>query len=67
MGLLNGKLIFKTLPEGSPDKTKVICHYCLCELLSHCNTLSLKYLLQVKLTADAETLISFCQRQTNVE
>ena len=27
-GLLNGKFIFKTLPDGSLDRTKVICRYC---------------------------------------
>ncbi len=29
-GLLNGKFSFKVLPNGSLDKTKVICIYCKC-------------------------------------
>nr|XP_054591163.1 E3 SUMO-protein ligase ZBED1-like [Nothobranchius furzeri] len=71
-GLLNGKFPFKTLPDGTTDKTKVICVYCRCELSYHRSTSSLKYHLLAKHTADAEsppphrkqtTLESFQQRR----
>ncbi len=63
-GILNGKFSFKALPDGLLDKTKVICIYCRCELSYYCSTLSLKYYLLAKLTADAESPPSPCQGQT---
>ena len=53
-GLLNGKFSFKALPHGSLNKNKFICIYCQCELSYHWSTLSLKYHLLAKHTADAE-------------
>ena len=52
MGLLNGKCIFKTLPDGSFDRTKVICRY------YRRSTSSLKYQLLAEHAADAEILHS---------
>ncbi|XP_077065477.1 E3 SUMO-protein ligase ZBED1-like [Siphateles boraxobius] len=49
--LLNGKFTYKKLPNGSIDKTKVICVYCRCELSYHRSTSSLKYHLMAKHTA----------------
>lgn len=54
-GLLNGKFTFKKMPDGSLDKTKVICMYCRVEMNYHRSTSSLKYHLQAKHTADAES------------
>lgn len=34
-GLLNGKINVKSLPDGSLDKTKVICIYCKAEFVNH--------------------------------
>lgn len=53
--LMNGKFTFKKLPDGSIDKTKVICVFCGCELSYHRSTSSLKYHLMAKHTADAST------------
>jgi len=33
--ILNGKFTFKKLPNGSIDKTKVICVFCRCEQSEH--------------------------------
>ena len=44
-----------TLPDGSVNRTKVICTYCQHEMSYHRSTLSLKYHLQAKHTADAES------------
>lgn len=46
--ILNGKFTFKKLPNGSIDKTKVICVLCRCELSYHRSTSSLKYHLMAK-------------------
>ena len=54
-GLMNGKFIFKTLLDGFVDRTKVICTYCRHELSYHWSTLRIKYHLQAKHTADAES------------
>lgn len=54
--ILNGKFNFKAMPDGSLDKTKVICIYCRCELRYHRSTSSLKYHLLAKHTAEAENL-----------
>ena len=54
-GLMNGKFTFKTLPDGSVDRTKVICTYCRHEMSYHWSTSSLRYHLQAKHTADAES------------
>lgn len=53
--ILNGKFSFKKLPNGSTDKTKVICAYCNCELSYHRSTSSLKYHLTAKHTANANS------------
>ncbi|XP_038149644.1 E3 SUMO-protein ligase ZBED1-like [Cyprinodon tularosa] len=50
--ILNGKFSFKKLPNGSIDKTKVICVFCRCELSYHRSTTSLKYHLMAKHSAD---------------
>ena len=42
-GLMNSKFTFKTLPDGSVDRTEVICTYCRQEMSYHWSTLSLKY------------------------
>ena len=44
--LMNSKFTFKTLPDGSVHRTKVICTYCRHEMSYHWSTLSLKYHLQ---------------------
>ncbi|XP_040208642.1 E3 SUMO-protein ligase ZBED1-like isoform X2 [Rana temporaria] len=53
--ILNGKFTFKKLPNGSIDKTKVICGFCGCELSYHRSTSSLKYHLMAKHTADGNS------------
>lgn len=53
--LLNGKFSYKTLPDGSVDKTKVIRRYCRCELSYHRSTSSLKYHLMAKHSADSNS------------
>ncbi len=53
--ILNGKFSYKALPDGSLDRTKVICIYCRCEFSYHQSTSSLKYHLSAKHTADAES------------
>ena len=52
---MNGKFTFKTLPDGSVDRTKVICTYCRHEMSYHWSTSSLRYHLQAKHMADAES------------
>ncbi|XP_075779778.1 E3 SUMO-protein ligase ZBED1-like [Pelodiscus sinensis] len=47
-GLLNGKFIFKKLPDGSLDKKTVICNYCKAEFQYHRSTSSLQYHLRAK-------------------
>jgi len=67
-GILNGKFSFKALPDGSVDQTKVICNYCRCELSYHRSTLSLKYHLLAKHTADADSPAPAARlRQTTLE
>ena len=44
---MNGKFTFKTLPDGSVDRAKVICVYCRHEV-DHLSTLNLKYRLQAQ-------------------
>ena len=53
--ILNGKFTYKKLPNGSVDKTKVICIFCSCELSYHRSTSSLKYHLMAKHTTDAKS------------
>lgn len=53
--LVNGKFHFKTLPDGSLDRTNVVCIYCKAEFSYHRSTSSLKYHLSAKHTADAES------------
>ena len=53
--ILNGKFSYKVLPDGSLDRTKVICIYCRGEFTYHRSTTSLKYHLSAKHTADAES------------
>ncbi|KAF0041313.1 hypothetical protein F2P81_007211 [Scophthalmus maximus] len=53
--ILNGKFTFKKSPNGSIDKTKVICVFCRRELSYHRSTSSLKYHLMAKHTADANS------------
>lgn len=68
-GILNGKLRFKALRDGSlirtHSKSKVICIHCRCEL-SYRSTLSLKYHLLAKHTADAESPALPQKRQTTL-
>ena len=45
--LLKGKFIFKKLPNGNLDKTKVVCTLCNAELVSRSSS-SLKYHLNAK-------------------
>ena len=52
---MNGKITFKTLPDGSIDRTKVIYTYCWHEMSYHWSTSSLRYHLQAKHMADAES------------
>ncbi|KAL3983475.1 transcription elongation factor SPT4 [Sarotherodon galilaeus] len=66
-GLLNGKFHFKAMPDGSLDKTKVICIYCRCELSYHRSTSSPKYHLLAKHTGNAESPLPSCQRQTTLD
>ena len=47
-GLLQGKYIFKKLPNGNLDKTKVICTLCNTELVYCRSSSSLKYHLKAK-------------------
>ncbi|XP_077057585.1 E3 SUMO-protein ligase ZBED1-like [Siphateles boraxobius] len=47
-GLLQGKFIFKKLPNGNLDKTKVVCTLCNAELVYCRSSSSLKYHLNVK-------------------
>lgn len=47
-GVLNGKFRYKKLPDGSLEKTKVVCIYCSNELPFHRRTTSLKYHLWAK-------------------
>ncbi|XP_053179676.1 E3 SUMO-protein ligase ZBED1-like [Scomber japonicus] len=53
--ILNGKFIFKALPDGGIDRTKAICIYCKSVFSFHRSTSSLKYHLAAKHTADAES------------
>ena len=54
-GLLNGKISFKALPDGSLDKNKVPYICCRCELSYHWHKLSLRYHSLTEHTADAES------------
>ena len=63
-GLMNGKFTFKTLPDGSVDRTKVICPYCRQEMSYHWSMSTLKYHLQTKRMADAETSTTSPQTST---
>lgn len=65
--LMNGKFVYKTMSDGSVDKTKVVCIYCRCELSHHRSTSSLKYHLMAKHTADAESSHPPRQRQTTLD
>ena len=47
-GLLQGKFIFKKLPNGNLDKTKVVCTLCYAELVYCRSSSSLKYHLNAK-------------------
>ncbi|XP_060792592.1 E3 SUMO-protein ligase ZBED1-like [Neoarius graeffei] len=47
-GLLQGKFIFKKLPNGDIDKTKVVCTLCNAELVYCRSSTSLKYHLNAK-------------------
>ena len=47
-GLLQGKFIFKKLPNGNLDKTKVVCTLCNAELVYCRSSSSLKYHLSAK-------------------
>ncbi|KAL1279421.1 hypothetical protein QQF64_026094 [Cirrhinus molitorella] len=47
-GLLQGKCIFKKLPNGNLDKTKVVCTLCNAELVYCRSSSSLKYHLNAK-------------------
>ncbi|XP_051951401.1 E3 SUMO-protein ligase ZBED1-like [Xyrauchen texanus] len=47
-GLLQGKFIFKKLPNGNLDKTKVVCTFCDAELVYCRSSSSLKYHLNAK-------------------
>ncbi len=47
-GLLQGKFIFKKLPNGNLDKTKVVCTLCNAELVYCRSSSSLKYHLNAK-------------------
>ncbi|KAF0036493.1 hypothetical protein F2P81_011805 [Scophthalmus maximus] len=53
--ILNGGFTFKKLPNGSIDKSEMICVFCRCELSYHRSTSSLKYHLMTKHTADANS------------
>ena len=44
---MNGKFTFKTLLDGSVDRTKVICTYCRHEVSYHWSTSSLEYQLSI--------------------
>ena len=52
-GLLQGKFIFKKLPNGNLDKTKVVCTVCNAELVYCRSSSSLKYHLNAKHPLDA--------------
>lgn len=65
--ILNGKFSFKDLPDGSVDRTKVICIYCRGEFSYHRSTSSLKYHLSAKHTADAESPAPPRLRQTTLD
>ena len=52
-GVLNGKFVFKQLPNGDLDKTIVICTLCKAELKYCRSTSSLKYHLNAKHTGAA--------------
>lgn len=47
-GLLQGKFVFKKLPNGNLDKTKVVCTLCKAELVYCRSSSSLKYHLKAK-------------------
>ncbi|KAL4008846.1 hypothetical protein ACER0C_002698 [Sarotherodon galilaeus] len=66
-GLLNGKFNFKAMPDGSLDKTKVICIYCRCELSFHRSTSCLKYHLLPKHIANAGSPPPSRQKQTMLD
>ncbi|XP_062289696.1 E3 SUMO-protein ligase ZBED1-like [Scomber scombrus] len=46
--LLDGSFYFKLLPDGSVDKSKVVCSFCQTELKYHRSTSSLNYHLRAK-------------------
>lgn len=46
--MLNGKFRFQKHPDGTVDKTKVVCTYCNAEFSFHRSTTSLKYHLRAK-------------------
>ncbi|XP_041645960.1 uncharacterized protein LOC121511373 [Cheilinus undulatus] len=48
MALLNGTFYFKTFPDGSVDRSKVICTFCQTEFKYHRSTSSLSYHLRAK-------------------
>ena len=64
--ILNGKFSYKALPDGSLDRTKVICVSCRAEFSYHRSTSSLKYHLSAKHTADAESPASPRLKQTTL-
>ncbi len=52
-GLSNGKFSFKVLPDGSVDKTKVICIYCKCK---RARSKKLRLICHLKLTQDTNAI-----------
>lgn len=70
-GLLQGKFVFKKLPDGNLDKTKAVCTLCKAELVYCRSSSSLKYHLKAKHPLDAGpstdvALGKSCVRQTTL-
>lgn len=66
-GIMDGKFIFKTLPDSTLDKTKVICSICRAEFSYHRSTSSLRYHLQAKHTDPSVSSASGNVRQTTLD
>ncbi|XP_074542086.1 uncharacterized protein LOC141802402 isoform X3 [Halichoeres trimaculatus] len=62
--ILNGSFLFKVLPDGSLDKTKVICTYCRREMSYHRTNSSLIYHLQAKHKTEAQSLLPHLKKKT---
>ncbi|XP_029136158.1 uncharacterized protein [Labrus bergylta] len=57
LSVLNGAFHFKILPDGTVDKSKVICILCQTELKYHRSTTSLRYHLRAKHTSAASQVV----------